>query len=499
MNFMPWRIYGATFLRWSSYVATVLSGLFLVGCATVISYKEPFRTETDVSQTCQAYSSSDYGWNANMIGGCDSCDASGKCFFIADLEYDEDGKRFARHIGKSFDQRGALVEWLNASKEPVAMVVFIHGWHHNASDNSGNRKNFGYLVARYKETIRRLHMANGLPLSSVPKVVGVYVGWPGEQYSGFLNFLTIGNRASMADKVGAPGGDLTLDLKVLRNAVTSAGNGSTHSPMNGAMLVMGHSLGGRVLVKAFAPELEVGVSQPLGTRSLVLTMEAAVGADYFAKVMDSTERNSETTENPHWLNIASIDDRALDRPYSMGLAFGLIPKNDKSHPGSHQTLGLYDAYVTHRLGIERIDGCQGGKGRVHPDFRCPRNDHLVPAAGSNPFPWVQGFNAAREVERSMALYFHRQSKGVGGSNAPTLEPNNADLYVLSLKKTPVNPLRGRLWNVLSTKDLIWSTEEGRSYPDHNGYITTIGIRMAVEAMWNDGLLHPPTRLSIGAQ
>lgn len=145
------------------------------------------------------------------------------------------------------------------------VVLFIHGWHHNASVDDSNAKDFAASLAQiraklddnpggkpgiYRQSRERL-TGNG-----DVKVIGLYVGWRGKSLPMPLNYITFWGRKAAAERVGE--GDLREFLLRLNGIYldrNSAREGSRKSPFMG-MVSFGHSFGGQVLFKAVAGTLE---------------------------------------------------------------------------------------------------------------------------------------------------------------------------------------------------------------------------------------------------
>jgi hypothetical protein len=94
------------------------------------------------------------------------------------LEYRENGQR------QEEAQRDAILHWIQAESGPLYIVVYIHGWHHNADESNGDPRNnaikFKFLMARQVDTLKRMALDSKAPM---PKVLGIYVGWRGEAYT----------------------------------------------------------------------------------------------------------------------------------------------------------------------------------------------------------------------------------------------------------------------------------------------------------------------------
>ena len=124
----------------------------------------------------------------------------------------------------------------NAAKEEADgsyVVVFVHGWHHNASSEDGNVKSF----------------YDALALVSLwnPKrrIKGIYIGWRGDSVPvPGLRYLTFWDRKNTSDEVGR-GGLLEFLLRLER----SVKRGTSE---RNRLVVVAHSFGASVTFNALA-------------------------------------------------------------------------------------------------------------------------------------------------------------------------------------------------------------------------------------------------------
>jgi pimeloyl-ACP methyl ester carboxylesterase len=145
------------------------------------------------------------------------------------VEIDEQGVLANR------DQANAAVE--EASKEEADgsyVIVFVHGWHHNASSGDGN-------VRGFYDALSLVSLWN-----PKRKIKGVYIGWRGDSVpiTG-LRYLTFWDRKNTSDEVGR-GGLLEFLLRLERGVKSPEHNGRNK------LLVVGHSFGASVTFNALA-------------------------------------------------------------------------------------------------------------------------------------------------------------------------------------------------------------------------------------------------------
>lgn len=152
---------------------------------------------------------------------------------VSFVEFDEKGDFWDR------EQLAIAASAIKHSPRPVLLVVFIHGWHHNAADrtdteNPGDVQTFKCLLSQLavSESTRGLD------------VHGVYLGWRGRLIHGPLDYFTfLGRKAAAARVAGTPVTETIFEL--IRQARRRAPNASK-------TVVIGHSFGALVLEKAMA-------------------------------------------------------------------------------------------------------------------------------------------------------------------------------------------------------------------------------------------------------
>jgi hypothetical protein len=169
------------------------------------------------------------------------------------IEFDEQG------IPWNYQQRRAALSAVRQSGGRPLLIVFIHGWQHNASARDTDLVTFNRLLDR-------LTASGGLPGRT--KVVGVFIGWRGLSGVRELDWTGIGwaarqfsfySRKNKTDKIAGVG--LTQTLYDLSSAARAEG---------GNVVFVGHSFGGRILEKAVAQAL-IGQTAGSAGGSTVMT------------------------------------------------------------------------------------------------------------------------------------------------------------------------------------------------------------------------------------
>ena len=129
------------------------------------------------------------------------------------------------------------VEQYAHTPDGATVVVFVHGWKHNASAADLNVKSFRHLLQQSAQ----------MGVSGKRRLIGIFVGWRGQSLDMPLGeHLTYWARKDTAQNVGN-GGVTELLLRLERS--TAAANTAT-DPNHTIFLTIGHSFGGLVLVSA---------------------------------------------------------------------------------------------------------------------------------------------------------------------------------------------------------------------------------------------------------
>ncbi|MET1532671.1 hypothetical protein [Burkholderia sola] len=276
-------------------------------------------------------------------------------FSVAFLEYCELESEACKGPGQLFapNQLQAILQKIensNTAGEATFVAIYVHGWHHSASPDDENVKYFDHMLARYKDALSRAGQAN-------TQVLGVYVGWRGESISTpVASVFTIANRARAADSI-ATSGTMASDLADIARAVQKG-------PTANRMIVTGHSLGGRILSRALLPTF-MKTDQPLGEKTLIVTLNAAIGADAYYDLYHDSTRLAPTASTPTWLNITSRDDWTTRRTYPFAHLLGNMHPDHPGDDSSGSTIGHYPSYKTHQISFADCNavGC-GDKNRI---------------------------------------------------------------------------------------------------------------------------------------
>jgi pimeloyl-ACP methyl ester carboxylesterase len=216
-------------------------------------------------------------------------------YVLGFIEFDDQGQLWSR------DQMYAVLKSVDVQTSDgtadYLMVVFVHGWKHNAGIEDTNVANFRGALTQLSATEIALSQKVGRPAR---KVIGIYLGWRGASLTTpVIENLTFWDRKNTAHKVGH--GEVTevLDrLDLIRQKRIARDSGS-HS----RLIVVGHSFGGAVVFSALEQILESRFDHSVGTPdnptavqglgNLVVLINPAFEAQLYAPLSDlSTEQRS---------------------------------------------------------------------------------------------------------------------------------------------------------------------------------------------------------------
>ena len=291
-------------LQISNTLVVSVTGLFLFGCVE----NKPYRLGgIDDSEKY-------YG---RQLPPFEQTEASaGRVYRLSFVEFDERGDFWDRR------QFGKAAREIRQSSRPVLLVIYIHGWHHNANDRKPGGKNPGD-VEMFRCLLSQLAVSDS---ASNMQVHGVYLGWRGRLVQGQLDYLTVWGRKAAATRIaGTPVTESIFEL--IRQA-------RKNSPEASKCVLVGHSLGALVLEKAMAQAmtgsiLAQDVQKEGGTfnapADLVLLVNSAAESIYAKEMRDMFERIEQrgavNPNQPLVISITSESDTATSRWFAIGTFF----------------------------------------------------------------------------------------------------------------------------------------------------------------------------------
>jgi pimeloyl-ACP methyl ester carboxylesterase len=465
------------------------------GCYAAEDYVQD-RRSCDGENRNRCFGTANDGWDTDRMGSRRGLWP--QPFEYAVVEYRSDRNPATRWQDQQMDAVVRHIDDIVGSSRSVLLVVFVHGWHHSAREDrqaiqvngdrednqDGNLLYFKHLLAKSKHEL----VTRG---DSKRAVLGVYIGWNAGGPDGYLN---IGSRARAADRIGNSS-DFADDLQRLSAALNPS------AATDNRMLVIGHSFGGRILsryvLRHNAPEAGW---QPLGERSLVATINPAIGADAFDGMMQYAA--DEKAALPAWITLTSKDDSATGNIFTMAASLGratFVARGitDKVFAASaYSAIGHFRPYQTHRLDFRHVSASND---LCRDTAKCltvgPYRPGNKPCSLANTPEHLELFRDPPPAGRQTSWY--RIPPAAAEARRPLFFLEGTDcsskfyfttLSTVSPEGEPLHPVPGRLWNVVTDRAFIdaLSPEIGdraTSFARHNAFVQTSLMRMLLELLF----------------
>lgn len=236
----------------------------------------------------------------------------------------------------------------------TAILLYVHGWNHNARVGDDNVACFEELV-KATAIMQSTYVAHDR--KSPRAVYGIYVGWPAVIYENekLNKAFTYFGRQSAADRIGERGNLLELFSMVsqLRHE---------HRPQQTKFVIVSHSLGGRLTYKALRPIMQNSVYESDRTKSpfladVAVLVNPALSAEEhtaLAELIEAQARPASDKAQPRFLIATSEKDEVLGGVYPWSQRLSSFVRGDYMLENKSRVIpvGLYDKYVTHFLDLE---------------------------------------------------------------------------------------------------------------------------------------------------
>jgi hypothetical protein len=262
----------------------------------------------------------------------------------------------------------------------VIVVMFIHGWHHNAAVNDANARDFSSTLTKIrvklddnvggKPGMYRLSREK-LTGNGDVQIIGLYVGWRGKSLPMPFDYFTFWGRKAAAERVGE--GDLREFLLRLNGIYRERGefhDGVGKRPFMG-MVSFGHSFGGQVLFKAVGSAIEQELIDATSTPSvradrssskhisgfgdIVVLLNPALEAYQYERIhVLNRQINYDRTQTPRLLVLSSATDSARKVFFPIGRSLGALlsaPGRGDQRALWNEALGEFAPQVTHSVEI----------------------------------------------------------------------------------------------------------------------------------------------------
>ena len=216
-------------------VLVVGTALLFAGCAAFTTPNQPLRggpveTPADLEVPIKLVDCASEDCSKAIIERHENYD-------LAFLEFSERGNIFNREAMEAALEH---IETL-ANGDGVQVILFIHGWKHNAGNEDSNVRSFRRsldVISSNPDTGNRNR-----------RTVGVYIGWRGLSLDvpGIVN-ATFWDRKAVAEEVGK--GGVTEVLLKLHHITGKTFTNTAEEKSKNIYMIVGHSFGGAVVLSA---------------------------------------------------------------------------------------------------------------------------------------------------------------------------------------------------------------------------------------------------------
>jgi hypothetical protein len=262
---------------------------------------------------------------------------------IGFIEFNEDGKPYDPSVVDTVIEKIEVAS--RTSRKNLLMVVFIHGWHHNAEQTDRN-------VIEFKRFLSDLQTdETKISVGRERDVIGIYMGWQAKATdSRLVQLLSYRAKKELGLETGVGGvRDVLTRLATLRS-----------SNQNNRLVLIGHSFGGGVLYSAVEAKLIAELSDSDLVRQkafgdLVILMNPAIEAARLVKLHKIA--SSKTFSKCGSLAMASFTseaDTALSDQFPVGMRlFYADQLASASEPELLTTpYGRYPKFSHYRLSLD---------------------------------------------------------------------------------------------------------------------------------------------------
>jgi len=262
------------------------------------------------------------------------------------------------------------------------VLVFIHGWHHNAHDNDCNVQEFRQMV---RITSEEMALAKtGGKLQRARRVIGIYGGWRGESVDfPALRYFTVIDRRDVAERV-AKGSVRQLFANLHQEQITAQRTRVDKL----RTVVIGHSFGGLAAFSALsqgtlndltlaqwdtpsgcekAGVTDGGTSIPAVWPDTVILINPAFEASRFEPVDRFVKRRlacHPAPPHPSLIVVTAQNDIWTGRIFTLGRSVSTLfegyDRTDATATAQERqsnlhAVGFVNRYVTHELCLKQMD------------------------------------------------------------------------------------------------------------------------------------------------
>lgn len=280
---------------------------------------------------------------------------------LAIVEFDDQG---ICHDAAQMHGLADKMKELSARREDIIIIVFAHGWKHDARSDDSNLRDFRTKVLERVVDYEKHQAAAQQPQHAPRPVLGVFIGWRGmslyDSRFQFLENITFWTRQSAGRRVAA--GSVRELFGHLRNYHRN------RSDDNGEPLfvIVGHSFGGMIVYSALAQALiETAATPdvPPTLADLVLLVNPAIEAARYLPIHALTGEPQQSTQEPQpplFVCVTAKNDYATRWAFPVGNWFssfmqyifadsGKKEKDKRQREAIRNTIGHVPWLKTHDL------------------------------------------------------------------------------------------------------------------------------------------------------
>ena len=274
---------------------------------------------------------------------------SARTYQLAVVEFDDQGRCYDR---RQIDRVADRLDEMREGGTDAIVLVFVHGWKHNAESDDPNLVSFCNVLARTAKHERDCAGDNARP------VMGIYVGWRGKSTYGIGDVVadtTFWGRQEAGHRV-ATGSvrELFGRLRHYRNSRVKRGG-------TALLVIAGHSFGGMIVFSALAQSLIESASAPAakvvpGLADLVILANPAIEGARYLPIHDliSSDRFRKRTgaQLPVFVCVQAENDQPVGTWFPVGnfrnrldeASIGALEKRCVTH-----AIGFIEEFRTHVL------------------------------------------------------------------------------------------------------------------------------------------------------
>lgn len=360
----------------SVYVVAALWGVIAFTCID----HEPYRVKIQEGKFRSINTSI-----AELASGSDeyrrsveSCatEIHGEQFTLHFIEFDDSGwlwnrkraQQILEDIKKNAEARGAV------------MVVYVHGWKHNAGVCDTN-------VGCFRDVLRYLSEAERARYGERRReIIGVYLGWRGASSPlPVVKEFTFFGRKAAAHAIGnGEAIEVLSRLNVIYKDLAIESERRGHVARS-RLVTVGHSMGGAVVFSAIAGAMKdrvvtqtptpttVNFAAPVdGFGDLVVLVNPAFEASIYRSIAARSRSTFSEKQTPLLITVGSEKDHANQIAFPIGRFLGTMlhsASTNEQREATRTSLANYDPWVTHYL--KPVAGGLQAKAEKAPECGCP--------------------------------------------------------------------------------------------------------------------------------